>query len=246
MIGYETMNYICLAAGKGTRFGRLGTYLQKCMYPVGLRPFLELSISNLIKTSSINLNNDQLTLIVGHHAEQLKSYFGTKFEGLSLTYLEQKEQLGTGHALHLAYKELEPNSSVIAWLADMYVPSGLFAAVQLHAFANVQTIGPGHDGEKEDLKVTTSGDTVVKAWQGSEPFYDIGLWKLSPEVLALMTKERHGEYRMVPNLQLAIEKGHKLGFVKHKEWIHLGGTLPTAEQNVLNVISRIFELENSA
>jgi len=214
MLGYDTMNYICLAAGKGTRFGRLGSYLQKCMYPVGLRPFLELSISNLIKTSNINLNNDQLTLIVGHHAEQIKNYFGTNFEGLSLNYLEQKEQLGTGHALHLAYKKLEPDSSVIAWLADMYVPTSLFEAVQAHVVTNVQTIGPGHEGEKEDLKVTTSGDTVVKAWQGSEPYFDLGLWKLSPEVLALMTQERHGEYRMVPNLQLAIETGHELGFVK--------------------------------
>ena len=26
--------FICLAAGKGTRMGRLSSYLQKCMYPL--------------------------------------------------------------------------------------------------------------------------------------------------------------------------------------------------------------------
>ncbi len=237
------MNYLCLAAGKGTRFGRLGTYLQKCMYPIGLRPFLELSINNLLKSKHIDLTRDSLILIVGHHAEQIQSYFGNSFKGLAISYLYQHEQLGTGHALYLAYEHLNKSDAVIAWLADMYVPLTLFNEVQEHSLANVQTIGPGHEGEKEDLKVTTSGKRIVRAWQGEEDYYDIGLWKLSPEVLSLMMTERHGEYRMVPNLQFAIDQGHELGFVKTKDWIHLGGTLPTPEENVLNVTQKILALE---
>ena len=244
------MNYLCLAAGKGTRFGRLGSYLQKCMYPVGLRPFLELSIKNLLRSNGLNLSKDHLTIIVGHHAEQVKQYFGHSYEGLSLSYLYQEEALGTGHALYLAFKYLYPDpketskaETVIAWLADMYVPVTLFNELQQHPFKNVQTIGPGQEGEKEDLKVTTSGNMVLNAWRGDEPYYDIGLWKLSTEVLSLMMQERHGEYRMVPNLQYAIHNGHELGFIRTEDWIHLGGTLPTAETNVLEVVQKILRLE---
>ena len=236
------MDYICLAAGKGTRFGNLGRYLQKCMYPVGLTPFLELTIQHLLKSSLTHPENDSLTLVVGHHKEQLQTYFGHEYDGLKLRYVTQEEQLGTGHALHLVYKEMQPTEPMLCWLADMYVPTSLFQKVQGHHERNVQTVAPGHEDEKEDLKVTTNGDLVSQAWKGSEALYDIGLWKLSPEVLNLMMTERHGEYRMVPNLQYAIDQGHRLGYVKVDEWLHLGGVHPTPEINVLAVVKRLLEL----
>ena len=233
------MHYICLAAGKGTRFGKLGSYLQKCMYPVGLRPFVELSIRNLLQVSSFNSETDHLSFVVGHHAEQLRAYFGAHYEGLQINYVHQAEQLGTGHALHLVNEVQTFEGPVVAWLADMYVPTELFERVHRHPQANVQTVGPGLAGEKKDLKVTTHGDRIIKAWRGDEPYYDIGLWRLEPAVLALMTQERHGEYRMVPNLQYAIDQGYQVGVVRAEAWLHLGGTLPTPEENVLDVVRRV-------
>lgn len=237
------MHYICLAAGKGTRFGKLGSYLQKCMYPVGLRPFVELSVRNLVRTSGFAAKADSLTFVVGHHAQQLRTYFGSDYEGLAISYVEQTEQLGTGHALHLVNEMQAFDAPVLAWLADMYVPTALFKQVLEHPQPNVQTVGPGLAGEKEDLKVTTQGNLIVRAWRGQEPYYDIGLWRLEPQILSLMTKERHGEYRMVPNLQYAIDQGHRVGVVRAEDWLHLGGTLPTPEENVLDVVRRVLELE---
>jgi len=234
-----------LAAGKGTRFGHLGAYLQKCMYPVGLTPFLEFSVRNLRRSKHLNTEQDRLFLVVGHHSEQVENYFGDSYEGLSVSYLEQPNPLGTGHALHLAYKSIKPKTPIIAWLADAYISTGLFEALHAHPEANVQTVGPGSEGEKDDLKVTTKDGLVTQAWNGVEPFYDTGSWKLSPEVLALMTTQRHGEYRMVPNLQYALDEGHRLGFIKIDEWLHLGGTLPTPAENVWAVARRVLELESN-
>ena len=236
------VDYFCLAAGKGTRFGHLGRYLQKCMYPVGLRPFLELSVRNLVNSSEFDSKRDRLILVVGQFQEQVRAYFEDTYEGLKITYVEQPQPLGTGHALHLAYETAKPTEPVVAWLADLYVPSELFEQLQRHPYPNVQTLGPGHVGEKTDLQVSVSGDRVVKAWRGVGD-YDVGLWKLSPEVLSLMTAQRHGEYRMMPNLQLALEKGHPIGFVKTDEWLHLGGTQPSPEENVRAVVARVLELE---
>ncbi len=235
------MDYVCLGAGKGTRFGGLGRYLQKCMYPVGLRPFLEFSVRNLVKSSGFDAERDRLVLVVGQFQEQVRAYFGECYAGLNILYVEQPEPLGTGHALHLAYEVVRPTEPVIAWLADLYVPTELFEQLQRHAYPNVQTLGPGHD-EKPDLRVSVRGDRVVTAWRG-EGDYDIGLWKLSPEVLKLMTAQRHGEYRMMPNLQVALEKGHPIGFVTTDEWLHLGGTQPSPEENVRVVVKRVLELE---
>ena len=239
------MDYVCLAAGKGTRFGELGRYLQKCMYPVGLRPFVELSVANLLESHYTDLDADTLTFIVGHHAEQLEHYFGNSYQGLPVTYLHQTEQLGTGHALHLFSQKRQVEQPVVAWLADAYVTTERFERVQAHAEVNVQTVAPGPADEKPDLKVTTDGDLITKAWRGTEPMYDCGLWKLSPAVLALMTTRRDGEYRMVPNLQLALERGHRVGVIRAEEWLHLGGVHPTPEENVLSVVERVLELERS-
>lgn len=232
-----------MAAGKGTRFAKLGSYLQKCMYPLGLKPFLEFSISNVLRSQALDLSRDRLVLIVGHHAEQIRAYFADSYKGLAISYLYQEEQLGTGHALYLAYQQLKQTEPVIAWLADTYVSTELFDEICRHTAPNVQTVGPGQEGEKADLKITTLGEKVIQAWQGQEPYYDMGLWKLSPEVLSLMTQEKHGEYRIVPNLQYAIDKGHELGFIKAREWLHLGGTRPSPEANVLAVVKRVLELE---
>lgn len=241
------MDYLCLAAGKGTRFGRLGSYLQKCMYPVGLKPFLAYSLANLRASRRCDVTRDRLTLVVGHHAEQVRRYFGTRFEGLELHYLVQADPLGTGHALKLAYDALAPCESVVVWLADLYVPVALFERIAAHPAPNVLTLAPGHEAESEALKVSTQGERVVKAWQGEGGRYDIGLWKLEPAVLAEMAsvKAANGEYRALPNLQRCLERGAEVGYVQADEWLHLGGVTPTVEGNLRAVVARLWAMEGA-
>ena len=239
------MDYVCLAAGKGTRFGRLGDYLQKCMYPMGLRPFLEFSIRNLLHSRYFDPTQDKLILVVGHHAEQIRNYFGEVYEGLELEYLPQPQALGTGHALHLVWEVYKPSQPVIVWLADLYVPPSLFERIFNHPEANVQTLAAGPEDESPKVRVTTKGKRVTRAWCG-EGDYDIGLWKLSPEVLQGMTMRTENEVRVLPNLQRAIEAGARVGFVRADEWLHLGGTKPSPEANVREVVARVLELEDPA
>ena len=238
------MDYVCLAAGKGTRFGHLGDYLQKCMYPVGLRPFLEFSIHNLIQSRHVN-KEDRLILVVGHHAEQVRRYFGEVYEGLKLEYLTQSQALGTGHALHLVWETYRPTQPVIVWLADLFVPTSLFERVFDHPEANVQTLAAGPEDENPRVRVTTEGDRVTKAWCGAGD-YDIGLWKLSPETLQNMTVRTGDEVRVLPNLERAVQGGARVGFVGAEEWLHLGGTKPSPEANVREVVSRVLELRSLA
>ena len=238
------MDYVCLAAGKGTRFGHLGDYLQKCMYPVGLRPFLEFSIHNLIQSRHVN-KGDRLILVVGHHAEQVRRYFGEVYEGLRLEYLTQPQALGTGHALHLVWETYRPTQPVIVWLADLFVPTSLFERVFDHPEANVQTLAAGPEDENPRVRVTTAGDRVTKAWCGAGD-YDIGLWKLSPETLRGMTVRTGDEVRVLPNLERAVQGGVRVGFIEADEWLHLGGTKPSPEANVREVVSRVLELRTPA
>jgi choline kinase len=237
------MDFVCLAAGQGTRMGRLGTYLQKCMYPVGLKPFLEHTLGQLVGSGLLS-GDDRLALVVGHHASQVRDYFGGTFEGLAIEYVEQAERRGTGHALELGRHRLEPAGSVIAWQADLFVTSRVFAAIGRHPAPNAVTLGPGHEDEAAVLRATTAGDRVKRVWNGDGPFYDVGLWRLSPQVLRRSGESvaPGGEARMLFNLQSCIDDGAEVGYVVTDEWIHLGGTLPSAEANVRSVVRRVEEI----
>lgn len=236
------MDLICLAAGAGTRLGRLGTYLQKCMYPVGLRPFLEHALLQVLASDAVDPRRDRLALVVGHLADQVRTHFGAAFEGLPITYVDQAQRLGTGHALALAGAALEPAAPVVAWQADLFPVAAMVDAVARHPSPSVVTLGPGHPDESPRLRATTDGTRVTRVWDGAGDLYDVGLWKLAPAVLARMTEVRaeKGEYRMLPNLQRSLDAGADVGFVVADAWVHLGGTLPTAEANVRDVVRRVW------
>jgi NDP-sugar pyrophosphorylase family protein len=235
------MDFICLAAGAGTRMGNLGSYLQKCMLPVGLRPFLEHTLLQL-HASGLPAAGGRLALVVGHHAEQLQRYFGDDHRGLAIHYVEQGERLGTGDALALAAAALQPSSPVIAWQADLFVTAAMFSALAQHRAPNVVTLGHGDARESPRLRATLAGDRLKRVWDGESDWLDIGAWKLAPEVLAGMRRVRaeRGEYRMLPNLQLALDAGAWVGYTTSDAWIHLGGEFPTPEVNVRRVVQRVW------
>lgn len=78
---------LILAAGKGTR---MKSDLAKVLHPINGQPMIK-HVLNMLK----KVNPAETYLIIGHQAEKVKE--ATK--DYSLTYVEQKEQLGTGHAV---------------------------------------------------------------------------------------------------------------------------------------------------
>jgi NDP-sugar pyrophosphorylase family protein len=236
------MDLICLAAGAGTRLGRLGGYLQKCMYPVGLRPFLEHALLQVLAADAVDPRRDRLALVVGHLGAQVRGHFGAAFEGLEIVYAEQGERLGTGHALTVGAAALRPSAPVLVWQADLFPTAAMVDAVARHPAPNVVTLGPGHEDEPDELRATVAGDAVVRVWEGDGELFDVGLWKLAPAVLGRMTEVRsdRGEYRVLPNLQRCIDDGAPVGHVVAPAWIHLGGVLPTPEANVRDVVRRVW------
>lgn len=236
------MEFVCLAAGKGSRMGRLGSYLQKAMYPVGLKPFLQHSLEQLLASGAAPPGS-RLVLVVGHLAQQVRAYFGSSFEGLEVAYVQQQRLAGTGDALKLAATALEGGGSVVAWQGDLFVTSSMFGKLVAHPLANAVTLGEGHEDESPVLLATVDGDLATRVWEGAGPLLDVGLWKLEAALLPQFGQvvAPNGEYRMLPNLQRLIERGVKVGYIHSDEWVHLGGTLPSAEQNVRAVTRRLWD-----
>ena len=235
------MDYICLAAGKGTRFAGLGGYLQKCMYPLYGYPFLKFTLDSLLTSPRFSTQQDTVTIVTGHLGNQIKQYFGTRYHGTKLRYVEQQEQLGTGHAISCAIEELPQPDQVVVWLADAYFSAASFTALLDHPDPTVLTVAQHlcDRSHNERVELDDSQYRIARAWQGSGPCVEIGLWKLSSAVRSHLFSRKVDEYRFLPAVQSAIEAGLPVGAVKAEEWIHLGGTEPSVLEALAEVTERM-------
>ena len=85
----KSLRAIIPAAGKGSRLQRVAGDIPKAMFTVNNRPMLEYVLEN------VSFIDDKDTyIIIGCGKERILEHFGDKYQ-----YVEQKQQLGTGHAV---------------------------------------------------------------------------------------------------------------------------------------------------
>ncbi len=95
MLYYLPMQCVILAAGKGTRLRPLTENIPKPLVEVAGKPLLDHIVESL--PSAI----DELIIVTGYLGKKIEEYCGEEFHGRKVTYVEQKELKGTGHALWL-------------------------------------------------------------------------------------------------------------------------------------------------
>ncbi len=98
---------VILAAGKGTRM-RSG--LPKVMHSIAGKPMLGhvIDAARAIDASAIHL-------VIGHGADKVTA----AFKGSDLSWVEQREQNGTGHAVKQALSKLDSDSRVLILYGDV-------------------------------------------------------------------------------------------------------------------------------
>lgn len=101
------LEIVILAAGKGTRM-RSGK--PKVLHTLAGKPFL----GHVIQRSQELIAN-KIHLVVGHGAETVKSHFSDE----NLYYVEQREQLGTGHAVQQVLPKISAGATVLILYGDV-------------------------------------------------------------------------------------------------------------------------------
>ncbi len=100
---------VILAAGKATRF--------KSARPKALHPLAGRLLGEYALRAALAAGADRTYMVVGFEAGRVRA----TFENYPVQFIEQKEQLGTGHALMVAREELSrcPSSEVIVLVGDI-------------------------------------------------------------------------------------------------------------------------------
>ncbi len=116
------MQCVILAAGLGKRMRPLTDERPKPLVSVCGKPLLRHIIESL--PSAI----DELIIVVGYKGEMIREYCGEEFLGRKVTYVEQKEQTGTAHALWLA-KDLIKGRFLFMFADDIHGKQDIMRAV---------------------------------------------------------------------------------------------------------------------
>ena len=123
---------VVLAAGEGTRMRPLTHNRPKTMLPAADRPILEHVLNVLV-----DCGLERICLVVGYEGGRVQDHFGHAHRDVPLTYVHQRKQLGSGHALQQAAAEVE--APVLVLNGDRVIDEGVVSGV-LDAFDGRPTV----------------------------------------------------------------------------------------------------------
>jgi bifunctional UDP-N-acetylglucosamine pyrophosphorylase/glucosamine-1-phosphate N-acetyltransferase len=127
---FNNVGIIILAAGKGTRLNCNAK--PKVLYSIGGKPILSYILEELKKNK---IKKNQIYLVVGFKAEQVKDTFGPGYN-----YVMQRQRRGTAHAAHKGEIAMTPRHDTMLVLngddTAFYTYNSLANFVESHKTSN--------------------------------------------------------------------------------------------------------------
>jgi bifunctional UDP-N-acetylglucosamine pyrophosphorylase/glucosamine-1-phosphate N-acetyltransferase len=104
----QEFSVLILAAGKATRF--------KSEHSKMLHRLAGRALGEYVLETALGINPQRIYMVIGHEAAEVRKAFAHS----GITFIEQKEQLGTGHALLVAREGLArcPSATVLVLVGD--------------------------------------------------------------------------------------------------------------------------------
>lgn len=218
---------VILAAGRGTRMGKITETLPKPLVPVLGKPALHRVIDSL----AVN-GVRRFAIVTGYLSEQVRdSLAAYTNSGLEIGFAHQDEQLGTAHAFKLT-REMATGGPVILAFADIMTDASNYGALVNQFIQNrcAVTAGVRDVGDPWRAAAVYFDDElnirriVEKPPQGTSttPWGHAGMYCLGPEIYSYVEQVKpsaRGEYEITDAVAAMIADGLKCQAVKlHGYW----------------------------
>ena len=196
------------------------------MLPLGDTTILG-NILRIFKSSGIK----KVFIVVGHKSEIIKDYIKNNSFDLEIKFIEQKERLGTGHALMIAsefvdsdflcvYGDLLFKQDFIDYLISKFDSSKAIAIMALTESSTPELFG----------SVLVKGDNIVGIFEKSENppsnLINTGIYCFRKEAFSYINKTQlssRGEYELTDSLKMMIDSGNKVIWVPlDGKWMDIG------------------------
>lgn len=215
------LSVVVLAAGKGTR---MRSALPKVLHPVAQKPMVQHVID-----SARQLDSNAIHVIYGHGSEALLE----RLAGQQLNFVEQAEQLGTGHAVQQVVPHLSDDEHVLILYGDVPLtrvetlqalvevgqgselalltvslpdPTG-YGRILRDVQGNITGIVEQKDATTEQLKVNEANTGMMLA-QGKA---------LKRWLSALSNDNAQGEYYLTDIVAMAAQEGVQIASTQPKD-----------------------------
>jgi len=219
------MKALVLAAGEGTRLRPLTSNIPKPLLLVAGRPFLSHVLGAL---SSQGIKD--ITILVGWKANKVKEHYGDGSQmGLRISYLEQKERMGTAHAVGMAEGVIdEPfvcvNGDVVLFEPDLKRVLDRYAEKQCTVMGAVRVPDPTRYGviEERDGMLTKIHE---KPKVPPTDLINAGVFAFTPEIFSQIRSTAlspRGEYEITDTLNALAARGRVAVQPLQEEWIDVG------------------------
>jgi UDP-N-acetylglucosamine diphosphorylase/glucosamine-1-phosphate N-acetyltransferase len=199
------MKAVIMAAGKSTRTFPLTLTRPKPLLKVANKTILEHQLDALHGII------DTAVLVVGYRQEMIRDAFGARYRGIALEYVEQTEQLGTGHAvLQCAHLIREPFLAMNG--DDLYDPADLRRLAGAGPAALALEVP---DPRLYGIYEVRDGDRVVRLVEKPREVFsnlaNIGVYKFNPDVFDVLRRtapSERGEIEITSAVQTLADAGN--------------------------------------
>jgi len=202
------MKGLILAAGKGVRMRPLTLERPKVLIEVAGKPFLSHVIMRLKKAGI-----DEIGIIAGYKKEMIADFLAE--EGIDAVMIEQKEQLGTGHAVLQAREWVKDDNFIVLMGDNLYSELDIKKLIRDDNFIYMFAMASAHP-ERYGV-VVKDGDflkeILEKPKNPPSDLVNIGLYKFTPEIFAKLACAKRSERGEI-ELTDAISELAKEGKVK--------------------------------
>lgn len=208
------MKAVILAAGEGLRCQPLTLTRSKVMLPVANKPILE-HIINALATCGIN----EIIMVVGYKKERIMDYFLDGIDlGVHITYIEQKGQLGTAHAVNQVSSYVDCEFIVLN--GDNIIESSTISDILKGRSGDVTLLTVTREYAEGYGIVTSTDKRVLKIEE--KPKEDIshmvntGIYIFNPDIfneIDFTTVSETGEYAITDTIQKMIDSGKTVNMV---------------------------------
>ncbi len=181
------MKGMILSAGMGTRLDPLTRTCPKCMVHVAGKPIMEHQLDALDRAGI-----DRCTVVVGHMAESVSGYFGAKYRGISLDYVENTVYAETNNLYSFWLAKSHLDDDLLLLEGDLVFDDNLVKQLAHTGQENVAIVDrfqPYMDGTVILANDGLAESMVLKVDQGAgfdygQALKTVNMYRLSRETLA--------------------------------------------------------------
>jgi len=210
------MQCVILAAGKGTRLGSLTKNTPKPLVKVSGKPLLDYVVEVLPESIT------ELVIVTGYLEDQIKDYCGEEYCGKKVTYVTQKEQKGTAHALWLC-KDILKGRFLYMFADDIHGKEDILNVTSHpRAILTYATDTPERFGIAFCHPDGTLEKIIEKPKNSPSNLASTGVMVLDDNIFKFELKEeKNGEYYL-PDVIEEYAKDYPIAVVEQSLWIPVG------------------------